>query len=270
MEVNKCIKQQPDLNPVSRYNTVKRILDVTESVKKLLQQAGLVGLAVTLSESSRAEKIEKMMQEIHKMTSDLRATALRIEFATVTQKSLQENYRTSSSQGITSAIKSALHNPLQNLSLRPSDNSSRVDTGASSSSSCPRELIVSEDAHKLAEIELVPQTVIGLDNFTMRLQQSITSSSIDAEPRRVGVWGMGGAGKTLLAQIAYNSREVRENFKGGELIWLTVSQTPNIKGLYDSFCRQLGLRSMSFAQLEEYRTRFYNEFFEEEGVPCSR
>jgi disease resistance protein RPS2 len=71
---------------------------------------------------------------------------------------------------------------------------------------------------------------------------------------------MGGAGKTLLAQIAYNSRQLREHFKGGELIWLPVSQTPNIKGLYDSFSRQLGLRPMSFAQLEEYKTRLYNEF----------
>jgi hypothetical protein len=56
MEVSKYIKQQSDLNPWSRYNTGKRILDVTESVKKLLQQAGLVGLAVMFSESSRAQK----------------------------------------------------------------------------------------------------------------------------------------------------------------------------------------------------------------------
>jgi disease resistance protein RPS2 len=204
--------------------------------------------------------MEKMMQESHEMMYDLRATALRIEFATRTQESLQENCTTSSAQEITSAIKSALHNLLQNLSLRPTDNMSRVDTGASSSSSCPRELIVNEDAHKLTDIQQVPQPVFGLDNFTMRLQQSITSSSIDAEPRCVGVWGMGGAGKTLLAQIAYNSREVREHFKRGKLIWLTVSQTPNIKALYDSLSRQLGLRAMSFAQLEEYRTRLYNEF----------
>ncbi|CAM6006315.1 unnamed protein product [Sphagnum balticum] len=258
VEVNKCIKQQPDLNPVSRYNTGKRILEVTESVKKLLQQAGLVRLAVTFSETSRAQKMEKMMQEQHEMMDDLRATALRIEFATFTQESLQEKYTTSSAQGVTSARKSAFYNLWQNLSLRPSDNMSRVDTGASSSSSCPRELIVNEDAHKLTDIQQVPQLVIGLDNFTMRSEQSITSSSIDAEPRCVGVWGMGGAGKTL-PQIAYNSREVRKHFKGGELIWLTVSQTPNIKGLYDSFWRQLGLRPTSF-QLEEYRTRLYNEF----------
>jgi len=258
-EVNKCIKQQPDLNPVSRYHTGKRILDVTESVKKLLEQAGLVGLAVTFSESSRAQKMEKM-QEIHQMMNYLRATALPIEFATATQESFRVNYTTSSAQGITSAIKSAFYNLWQNSSLRPSDNMSRVDTEASSSSSCPRELIVNEDAHKLTDIQQVPQPVFGLDNFAMRLQQSITSSSIDAEPRCVGVSGMGGAGKTLLAQIAYNSREVRQHFKGGELIWLTVSPTPNIKELYDSFCRQLGLMPMSFAQLEEYRTRLYNEF----------
>jgi len=265
LEVNKCIKQQPDFNPVSRYYTGKRILEVTESVKNLLQQAGLVGLVLTFSESSRAQKMEKMMQEIHEMMNDLHATALRIEFASHTQETLQEIYATSSTQGrsvqgIISGIKSGLHNLLQNLSLRPSDNMSRVDTGASSSSSCSRELIVNEDAHKLADIQQVPQAVFGLDNFTIRLQQSITSSSIDAEPRCVGVSGMGGAGKTVLAQIAYNSTEVREHFKGGELIWLTVSQTPNIKGLYDKFCRQLDLMPMRVAELEEYKNRLYNEF----------
>jgi len=53
VEVNKCITQQRDLNPWSRYKTGKRILDVTESVKKLLQQASLVGLVVTLSEAQK-------------------------------------------------------------------------------------------------------------------------------------------------------------------------------------------------------------------------
>ncbi|KAH9550060.1 hypothetical protein CY35_10G053600 [Sphagnum magellanicum] len=48
--------------------------------------------------------------------------------------------------------------------------------------------------------------------------------------------------------------------KGGKLIWLTVSQTPNVKELYDTFCRQLGLSPMSSTQQEEYRTRLYNEF----------
>ncbi len=260
VEVNKCIEQQLDLNPVSRYKTGKRILDVTESVKKLLQQANLVGLAVTVSESSRAQKMEKMMQEIQEMMYDLHTTTLRIEFATFTQKSLGKAHTGSSAEVITSDIKSALDDLLQNLSLGPSDNMTRADTGASSSSFCPRELVVNEDAHKLTDIEKVPQHVFGVDKFTMRLQRSVTSTSIDAESRCVGVSGMGGAGKTLLAQIAYNSREVREHFKGGKLIWLTVSQTPDIKGLYDSFCRLLGLMPMSFAQLEDYRTRLYNEF----------
>jgi Leucine-rich repeat (LRR) protein len=200
---------------------------------------------------------EHEMLEQHEMRENLRATTQQIEFANFTQECLQQNYRTSSVQRVTSALKSAFCNLFP---LRPSDNMSMVDTGGSSSSSCPRELLVNEDAHKLTDIQQVEQSVIGLDNFTMRLQQSITSSSIDAEPRCVGVRGMGGAGKTLLAKIAYNSRQVREHFKGGDLIWLTVSQTPNIEELYDSFCRQLGLKEMRVADLGEYRTRLYNEF----------
>jgi Leucine-rich repeat (LRR) protein len=204
--------------------------------------------------------MERMMREIQEMMYDLHTTTLRIEFATFTQKSLKKAHTGSSAEVITSDIKSELDHLLQNLSLGPSDNMTRADTGASSSSFCPREVVVNEDAHKLTDIKEVPQHVFGVDNLTMRLQRSVTSTSIDAESRCVGVSGMGGAGKTLLAQIAYNSREVREHFKGGELIWPTVSQTPNIKGLYDSFCRELGLSPMSFTQQEEYRTRLYNEF----------
>jgi hypothetical protein len=106
-------------------------------VKKLLQQAGLVGLVVAFSQSSRAQK---MMQEIHEMMNDLRR--IHIEFATFTQESLEKAHTRSSAQVITSDITSAFYN----LSLGASDNMSRADTGAFSSSSCPRELIVNEIA----------------------------------------------------------------------------------------------------------------------------
>ncbi len=47
MEVNKCIKQQLDLNLVSRYKTTKNI----QNVKKLLEQASLIVLDVVVSQS---------------------------------------------------------------------------------------------------------------------------------------------------------------------------------------------------------------------------
>jgi len=53
---------------------------------------------------------------------------------------------------------------------------------------------------------------------------------------------------------------VCQHFEGAKLIWLTISQSPNIKGLYDSLWRLLDLHLMNLVQLEEYRTKLYNEF----------
>jgi hypothetical protein len=64
------------------------------------------------------------------------------------------------------------------------------------------------------------------------MQKSIISNSIDVDSQ--SIWGMGGVGTTLLVQMSYNSQEVCQRFEGAKLISFTITQTPNIKGLYDS------------------------------------
>ncbi len=51
----------------------------------------------------------------------------------------------------------------------------------------------------------VAQSIVGLDVVSKELQQREVTPS----PHYVGVWGMGGVGKTLLAQKPYHSMEIQ-------------------------------------------------------------
>ncbi|CAM6029577.1 unnamed protein product [Sphagnum balticum] len=280
-EVNKCIQQQPNFSPWSRHKIGEAIKKVTKSLQEFLHDAGLVGV---VSQIIHAKYFENMMKEnreymlssmenmIRELSEDIsRHKRGENDLSNVTRELLEGNSTQCSAQEVTATIQYVL----QNQSIGTSDGMSRVDEtgqrvldimqlrvdiGTSSSSSCPREQRACEVTQKLTDVQRVPPLVFGLDNFTKRLQKSIISSSSDANSRSIGIWGMGGVGKTLLAQMSYNSQEVCRHFGGGNLIWLTVSQTPSIKGLYDSLWRQLGVDGMKPMQLEEYRTRLYNEF----------
>jgi hypothetical protein len=254
---------------------------VTKSLQEFFHDAGLVGV---VSQIMHAKHFENMMKEnreymLSSMENMIRELGEDIsrhkrgenDLSNVTRELLEGNSTQCSAQEVTATMQYVL----QNQAIGTSDGMSRVDetgqrmldimqlrvdVGTSSSSSCPREQRACEVTQKLTNVQRVPPLVFGLDNFTRRLQKSITSSSRDANSRSIGIWGMGGVGKTLLAQMSYNSQEVRQHFEGGNLIWLTVSQNPDIKGLYDRLRRQLGVDGMKPMQLGEYRTRLYNEF----------
>jgi predicted ATPase len=84
----------------------------------------------------------------------------------------------------------------------------------------------------LQEVHDLPQSTFGLETYVERLETLLTSERSDAAPRYVGVWGMGGVGKTLLLQVLYGSPKVKGHFQGAMFIWLTVGQTPDIMALY--------------------------------------
>jgi len=58
---------------------------------------------------------------------------------------------------------------------------------------------------------------------------------------RIGVFGMGGSGKTLLLKRALNDKQVQQHFEKDLILWLTVSQNLSIKNLRNNLGRQIDL-----------------------------
>jgi len=64
----------------------------------------------------------------------------------------------------------------------------------------------------------------------------------DVEANSTGVLGKGGSGKTLLLKRLYNSEKVRNHFRDGFLLWLTVSQSPTVTSLTTQLYTQITLQ----------------------------
>jgi len=58
---------------------------------------------------------------------------------------------------------------------------------------------------------------------------------------RIGVVGMGGAGKTLLLKRVFNNQKVRDLFRDDLLLWITVSNNPSFTNLRSELCMQIAM-----------------------------
>ena len=100
--------------------------------------------------------------------------------------------------------------------------------------------------------------MFGLDERILEVREAITSRAFDVESHYIGIWGMGGAGKTVLAKKIYNDAIVRQYFNYGSVLWLTVGQTPSIDALYASLQKQIGLSESTRCSDNASRTTLYN------------
>jgi disease resistance protein RPS2 len=84
--------------------------------------------------------------------------------------------------------------------------------------------------------------IVGQEQAFATLEKLV----IDAEVQfffRAGVVGKGGSGKTLLLKRVFNSQKVRDLFRDGLLLWLTVSQFPSFSSLRNELCKQIGVQT---------------------------
>jgi len=112
----------------------------------------------------------------------------------------------------------------------------------------------------LQEVHDLPQSMLGLESYAKRVETLVTSEGSDAAPQYVGVWGMGGVGKTLLLQTLYGSAKVHGHFQGAKFIWCTVGQTPDIMALYGSLSEELGLKPELNVIAEDYKLKLHSQF----------
>ncbi len=112
----------------------------------------------------------------------------------------------------------------------------------------------------LQEVHDLPQSTFGLESYVERVEALTMSAESDVAPRHVGVWGMGGVGKTLLLQTVYGSRKVHSHFQEAKFIWLTVGQTPDVMALYRRLSEELGLKPQLNVTAEDYKLKLHSQF----------
>jgi Leucine-rich repeat (LRR) protein len=109
----------------------------------------------------------------------------------------------------------------------------------------------------------VPDKILGMDHHFKRMRSAVMEGHRRKDSSCcVGVRGMGGAGKTLLAQMVNNDEEIQQEFGKESIIWITVGRDAEISVIYERMRKCLGVRNDG-GSLEDQRTQLVNEFLKQ-------
>ncbi len=64
------------------------------------------------------------------------------------------------------------------------------------------------------EVHNLRQSTFGLDSYVEEVETLVTSAGSDVAPKYLGVWGMGGVGKSVLLKTLYARAQVNNHFQG--------------------------------------------------------
>jgi hypothetical protein len=115
----------------------------------------------------------------------------------------------------------------------------------------------------LRKLRDLRQSTFGLEKYVKSVETLMTSAESDTAPKYVGVWGMGGIGKTSLLHTLFARAQLHDH-SGVKFIWLTVGLTP-IMTLYQSVSKQLGLEPELYLTEVDYQCKLHS-MCEEEKV----
>ncbi|KAG0598935.1 hypothetical protein M758_12G113500 [Ceratodon purpureus] len=105
----------------------------------------------------------------------------------------------------------------------------------------------------------VPRKIFAMEDHFTRVKSSVLEGRKSDSTSCVGIRGMGGAGKTLLAQMVNNDKEIQQVFGEDSVIWITVGRDAEISVIYDRMRKRLNVRSDG-GSLQDQRTDLWNAF----------
>jgi disease resistance protein RPS2 len=109
-------------------------------------------------------------------------------------------------------------------------------------------------------IQEVPGKILGMDHHFKSVKLAVIEGHrLKDSSCCVGVRGMGGVGKTLLAQMVNNDKEIQQEFGKESIIWITVGRDAEISVIYERMRKSLAVGSHG-GSLEDQRTQLVNEF----------
>jgi hypothetical protein len=111
----------------------------------------------------------------------------------------------------------------------------------------------------IGDVPNLPPHFLPRDEQLNPLKQKVLADTnqpvaITGKSRHVGVQGMGGIGKTVLATALARDEEVRRAFPDG-VIWITFGQTPQILTLQSDVVEALGDKQASFTEINSGKTQ---------------
>ncbi|XP_077228772.1 disease resistance protein At4g27190-like [Tasmannia lanceolata] len=115
--------------------------------------------------------------------------------------------------------------------------------------------VVVDAPTKIAEV--VPAPTIEGNTSTDRTLQKILGCIRDIKKQKIGIWGMGGVGKTTVMKSLNNSAEITQLFE--IVIWVTVSKDWSLRNVQNEIAKRLSLNLGSDESNDNMATRIYQD-----------
>jgi len=109
---------------------------------------------------------------------------------------------------------------------------------------------------KVINVPQLPSSFVSRKQDFKEVEKALLSNkniTISITGQKVGFWGMGGIGKTVLAAAIARNKDVRKHFPDG-IFWLTLGQNPDLVNRQLQLARNLGEKERSIIDVQDGRS----------------